>query len=218
MFDPARFDPPSRDSDRRLRRIRWGGGRFSRLILSAVSGLVVGAVLMPWFVFVRAWFGHEGLVWLGAWAIAGLLAVPAWRCGRFLVARFGWLRLGLGAGALAVLVVLAQELWFAFGWVPFRPLCVGSVIYEIHGRLHPVAVDHVEEWLHAWRDEDGQLLVRPGRRATDPDILLNRISKDGLAIAVERGIPTRNAHWLVTVDCDEIAAVFIDGPYRIERW
>jgi len=221
MFDPSRFDPPSRDSGR-LRPGRWRGGLWSSLILRAVSGLAVGAVLMPWFVFVRAWFGPEGLVWLGAWTVAGLLAVPAWRGARFLVARFGWFRLGLGIGALTVVVLTSQALWLAFGWVPFRPICLGSVRYEIVGRMNAVAVARVEQWLReGWgpsavtRDPSGQLLVRPAIRSIESDILMNFIGKDGWTIAAEQGI-----HWSPVGahihDCDAVAAVFMEGPWKLD--
>lgn len=223
MFDPSRFDPPSRHAHQGLRANRWFGGRWSGWILRAVSGLALGAVLMPWFVFVRGWFGPEGLVWLGAWAVAGLLAVPAWRGARLLVTRLGWLRLGLNAGALAAVVLASQALWLAFGWLPFRPICMGSVPYEIVGRMNPEAMSGVEGWLReGWgpsavtRNSSGQLLVRPAVRAIESDILMNFINKDGWRIAAERGIHwARNGNYVQ--DCEAVAAVFMEGPWELDR-
>lgn len=197
MFDPARFDPPQHDRPGQAP-LRWRGGALSSLILGAAAGLAVGFILMPWFVYARAWFGASVVTWLGAWVLAGLLVVLCWRAGCALIARLGWARLAWLAGILLVLLAVEQALWLAFGWVPFRPICLSNVRYEIVGRMNPVAVIHVEHWLReGWgpsgvtQDETGQLLVRPAIRSIGADYLMNYIDKE--------------------------AAAFMEGPWDLER-
>ena len=222
MFDPARFDPPRHDGHGQAP-LRWRGGTLSNLGIGAAAGLAVGFILMPWFVYARAWFGASIVTWLGAWVLAGLLVVPCWRGGRALVTRLGRARLAWLAGILLVLLVVEQALWLAFGWVPFRPICLSNQRYEIVGRMNPVAVIHVEHWLReGWGpsavtlDETGQLLVRPAIRSIAAHYLMNYIDKDGWAIAAQHGI-----HWppesSPILHCDKVAAAFMEGPWELER-
>lgn len=219
MFDPAKFNVSQ--GARRKRR----PGRCSALLLRAASGIAVGAALMPWFVFVRAWFGPDGLVWLGAWALAGLVAVPAWRGAVRVVRHFGLPRLALVAGVLAALIVVAHVLWFAFGWVPFRPLCMeaGSGLpTTIEGRLEPAASRYFIDMLRtAWGDdavsldEEQQILVRPGLASIPASILWNHIVKDSWIIAAERGIAAPD---MSQVRCANLGAFLMqDGRFTLKR-
>ena len=222
MFDPARFDPPQHDRPGRAP-VRWRGGVLSTLLLGAVFGLAVAFILMPWFAYARAWYGATFVTWLGVWMLAGILVVPAWRAGRTLVAWLGWRRLAAAGSSLLLVLAAAQAFWLAFGWVPFRPICMGGTFYEIVGRMNPVAVTHVEDWLRrGWgpsavtQDETGQLLVRPAIRSIGAEDLMNYIDKDGWRIAARHGI-----HWpplsSPILHCEEVAAVFMEGPWELEQ-
>lgn len=222
MFDPAGFDPPQHGRTAGAC-AGWRGGIVANLVLGAAGGLVMGLVLMPWFVYARAMAGATLATWLGAWLLVGLLIVPGVRAGRVLVGRLGWRRLAWLAGTLGVLLAAQQVWWLAYGWVPFRPVCLGSVRYEIVGAMNPVAVIHVEHWLRqGWgasavkRDAAGQLLVSPILRSSGGDRVMNYIDKDGWRIAARQGI-----HWpplrTPVLDCDAVAAAFMEGPWELER-
>lgn len=177
-------------------------------------------VVLYYIIFLSGPFGTFGSLAAIVFAIGWYVRWPA-----LVARRKPWLR----GTVLLVLVVVLHGIWFHFGWVPFRPLCLGhdgSIMSTAERALIGPLTPEAAAWFvkmneGGWGDGTARLsgtdriLVRPAIALFGNEINWNFTSKVARRIADDHGLPRPDDS--ADDSCSEVERLLMAGGRAEER-